>query len=119
MRPAAAGERRARRAIGRRRPRHVRHVRLFPFARRVALFRRRHVDGVMYPAVPGRRYPRGLGKSIIHHPAPLEAERGIDLAADGAVIAIALLVLADQLAEPPGPQLGPEGLAVPPGEDFE
>src|SRR5262249_37950608 len=52
-------------------------------------------------------------------PAPLEAERRIDLAALGAIIGVALLVLADPFAKPPRPQLRAEGLAVPPGEEFE
>src|SRR6202167_3093885 len=73
----------------------------------------------MDPAMPGRRDAGGLGIAVIDHPAPLEAERGVDLAALGAEIAIALLVFADQFAEPPGPQLRPEGLATPPREDFE
>ena len=65
---------------------HIGNVRLFPFARaRRAASGRRQIDGVMTVAMPRRRYPRSLGKPVIDHPAPLEAERRIDLAALGAV----------------------------------
>src|SRR5882757_5869361 len=60
-RPAAACQRRARGAVGGGRAGHVGDMRLFPLMRRVGLFGRRHIDGVMQPTVPGRRYPRGLG----------------------------------------------------------
>src|SRR5207237_3022023 len=81
--------------------------------------RRPPMDGLMKPAMPGRRPPRRLGITVIDHPAPLEAERRIDRAALGAEIAVALLVGAHQFTEPPGPQLGAEGLAVPPCEELE
>src|SRR5262249_5146277 len=42
---------------------------------------------------------------------------GVDLAAAGAVITIAVLVCPDAFAVSPGPDLRPEGLAVPPGEE--
>ena len=58
----------------------------------------------------------GLRDPVIDHPAPLEAERRIDLAALGPVIAVAELVLADEFAVEPRPQLGAESLAVPPSE---
>ena len=45
------------------------------------------------PAMPGRRHAGRLGIAVIDHPAPLEAERRIDLAPLGAEIAVALLVL--------------------------
>src|SRR6185436_20892406 len=77
---------------------------------------RRHVDGVMHPAVPGRADLRSLGIAAVDHPAPLEAERRIDLAALGAVIDVAEFVLADALAIERGPQLRAERLAVPPSE---
>src|SRR5882762_6798128 len=94
-------------------------MRLFPFVRLIGLFGRSDIDGVMHPAVPGRRYPGRFGIAVIDHPAPLEAERRIDLAALGAEIAVALLVLAHKFAEPPGPQLRAKGLAVPPCEKLE
>ena len=50
--PTAAGQRRAGGAIGRRRPRHVRDMRFFPFARRIVFFGRRDIDGVVQPAIP-------------------------------------------------------------------
>src|SRR5690348_252095 len=114
--PAAAGHCRARGPIGGGRAGHVRNVRLFPLARLVFVLGRRHVDRVMYPAVPGRRNPACFGGAVIDHPSPLEMQRRIDRTALGAVVTVALLVLAHQLAKPPGPQLGAEGLAVPPGE---
>src|SRR6185312_1269312 len=63
-----------------------------------------------------RRHAARLGVTIVDHPAPFEAERRIDLAPFGTEVAVALLVFADQLTEPPGPKLGAEGLAVPPRE---
>src|SRR5258705_13674616 len=98
---AAARQRRAGRPVSRRRPRQVRDVRLFPFARRVAFLGRRDIDSVVQPAMPVRRHARGLGITVVDHPAPLKAERRGDLAADGAIIAITLLVRADQFAKPP------------------
>jgi hypothetical protein len=50
--PSAARQGRAGGPIGLRRAGHVRHMRLFPLTRGVALLGRRHVDGVMHPAVP-------------------------------------------------------------------
>src|ERR1700691_1359493 len=94
-------------------------MRLFPLARRIVFLGRGNVDGVMDPAMPGRRNTARLGIAVINNPAALEAERGVDLAAFGAVVAVALLVLADQFAEARGPQLRAEGLAVPPSEHFE
>src|SRR3954453_19477314 len=94
-------------------------MRLFPLTRRVALFGRRDINGVMYPAVPFRRYLARFGIAVIDDPAPIEAERRVDLAALGAVVGIALPVLADQFAEPPGPQLRAKGLAAPPCEKFQ
>ena len=49
---AAAGKRRAGGTVGRGRAGHVWNMRLFPFARRVALFGRGDIDGVMQPAMP-------------------------------------------------------------------
>ena len=72
------------------------------------------------PKRPGSRRDTGrLGQTVIDHPAPLEMQRRIDLAAARPVVAVALLVFAEQLAEPVGPELGAKGLAIPPGEDFE
>ena len=117
--PAAAGKRRAGRTVGLRRAGHVRDMRLLPLARRVALFGRRDIDGVMDPAVPVRRYLGRLGIAVIDHPAPLEAERRVDLAALGAIVGVALLVVTDQFAEPPRPQLCAKGLAAPPCKKFQ
>src|SRR5439155_6882162 len=49
---AAARQRRTGWPVSRRCPRHVGNMLLFPFVRPVALFRRRHIDSVMQPAVP-------------------------------------------------------------------
>src|SRR5271165_5142097 len=119
LRALAARKRRAGRPVRIRRAGQVRHMRLFPLAQLVAVLGRRGVDGVMHPAMPSRRDAACLGKAVVDHPAPLEMQRGIDLAAAAPVVAVALLVLADQLAEPIGPELGAEGLAIPPGEEFE
>src|SRR5262249_35909117 len=77
----------------------------------------RHVDRVMQPAVPARRHLRCFRVTVVDHPTSLEMERRIDLAAAGAVIAIAELVGADELAIRPGPKLGAEGGRIPPGEE--
>src|ERR1700719_3986564 len=115
---AAAGlQRRARGPVGVGRAGEIRPVRLLPLARLVLLFRGRHVDGVVQPAVPGRRHARGLRDAVIDHPSPLKAEARIDLPSSCAIVAVAELVLADEFAVEPGPQLRAEGLAVPPGEE--
>src|SRR5712692_5747433 len=118
-RPAARLQRRARGPVGVGRAGEIWPVRLLPLARRVVLLRGRHVDRVVQPAVPGRRHARGFGEAVIDHPAPLEAQARIDLAATRAVVAVAEFVLADELAVEPGPQLRAEGLAVPPSKEFE
>src|SRR6202030_1253594 len=53
------------------------------------------------------------------HPAALEPEHRIDLAAAGPVIAVAEFVGPDELAIGPGPQLGAERRGIPPGEDAQ
>src|SRR5947209_7823706 len=116
---AVLGERRAGRAIGLRRAGEIRPVRLLPGPSLHNLLGRRHVDGVMQPPMPARRHLRGLRVAVVDHPAALEPERRIDLAAAGSVIAIAELVGPDRFAIGPGPQLGPERGAVPPGEEAQ
>src|SRR5262245_61572932 len=74
---------------------------------------------MVHPAVPAGADGRRLGIAVIDHPAPVKTEHRIDLAALAAVVAIAALVLADELAVERGPDLGAEGLAVPPGEDAQ
>src|SRR6266566_4857145 len=102
---AVLGERRAGRAIGLRRAGEIRPVRLLPGPDLHTLLARRHL--------------RGLRIAVVDHPAALESERRIDLAAAGSVIAIAELVGPDRFAIGPGPQLGPERGAVPPGEEAQ
>src|SRR5262245_34107942 len=91
-------------------------VRLPPWPRRDLVLGRRYVNGVMQPAVPGRRHGRGFGETVVDHPSPLAPQRRIDLAAPGAVVAVAELVLADELAVERGPQQRAERRTVPPGE---
>src|SRR5207244_2656071 len=57
--------------------------------------------------------------AVVDHPATLEPEHRIDLAAARPVIAVAELVRPDELAIGPGPQLGPERRGMPPGEDAQ
>src|SRR6185312_16374631 len=95
-RAAALREGRTGRPIGERRAGQIRPVRLLPFPWRIAFLSRRYVDGVMHPAMPGRRDGRGLGIAVVDDPAPLKAERGIDLATLGAEITVAELVGADR-----------------------
>src|SRR5947209_2153944 len=117
LRPAALRKRRAARALRRRRAGHVRPVRFLPAMRAVLLLGRRRIHGVMHPPMPRRADLRGFGIIAVDHPAPFEAERWIDLAALGTIIAIAEFILADELAIQRSPHLCAEGLAVPPGED--
>src|SRR5262245_45875955 len=100
-----------------RRTGHIGPMRLPPRARRDLLLGRRNVHGVMQPAVPRRRNRRGLGHTVVDHPAPLEAKVRVDLAATRAEVAIAELVLADKLAIEAGPDLRAEGPAIPPCEE--
>ena len=73
----------------------------------------------MQPAVPAGRRRRAFALAAIDHPAPLEAERRVDLAADRAVIGVAELVVAHDLAEAAGPEAGVHGRAGPPGREAE
>src|SRR5262249_36597430 len=116
---AAGGERRAGRPERTRRTGHVWTVWLLPRAWLVAFLCRWRVDCVVEPAMPGRRHTGGLRITVIGDPAPLEAERLVDLAADGPIVAIAELILADRFAVHPGPELGTERLRIPPGEQLE
>src|SRR5262249_8767643 len=91
-------------------------MRLFPRVPLGLVQRRRHGLGLQQPTVPAGRYLGSLGEAVIDHPATLESKRRIDLAAARAVIAIAELIGADELAIEFRPHLGSERLAVPPGE---
>src|SRR6185437_3143446 len=84
-----------------RRPGQVRTVRLLPRTRLIDLVGRRNIDRMVQPSMPGRRHRRGLRIAIVDDPAPLEAERRIDLSATGAIVAIAEFVVADDFAKPP------------------
>src|SRR5262245_40024464 len=85
----------------------------------VAFLRRRRVDGVMQPAMPGWRHGGRFRIAVIDHPAPLEPERLVDLAVAGPIVPVSELVLTDELAVHPGPELGPESLRIPPREQLE
>src|SRR5262249_58589582 len=98
LRPAALRQRRSDRAVGAGRAGEIGPVRLPPRPRRDLFLRRRRVDRVVQPAMPGRRHDRGFGGAVVDHPAPLKTERRVGLAPPGAVIAIAELVLAYELA---------------------
>src|SRR5436190_910209 len=84
-------------------------VRLPPRPRRNVFLRRQGINGVVQPAMPGRRHDRSLGGAAINHPASLESEPRIDLAAPRAVIAVAERVIAHELAVERGPQQRAEG----------
>src|SRR5262249_18629144 len=85
--------------------------------RRDLFLRRRRVDRVVQPAMPGGRHDRSFGGAVVDHPAPLVTERWIDLAAPGAVIAIAELVLAHELAIERGPHQRAEAPPDPAGKE--
>src|SRR5262249_3559212 len=91
-------------------------MRLFPRVQLGLVQRRRHVDGLEQPAVPVRRHLGGLHEAVIDHPAALESERRIDLAAARAVIAITELIGSDKLAIEFRPHQCSESLTVPPSE---
>src|SRR5579862_850038 len=100
-------------------PRRTGQVRPMRFLPRIGfglVLRRRHIDGVMQPAVPARRYCRSLGDTVVDDPAPIKTERRINLAVFCAVIAIAEFVVADKFAVEPSRQLRAEGLTIPPGK---
>src|SRR4051812_16190767 len=92
-------------------------MRLLPRVRLVFLESRRRIHDVVHPSMPCRADLRGLRVAVVDHPAPLEAKRGIDLAALGAVINVSEFILAHDLAVERRPDLRAEGLAIPPGED--
>src|SRR5262249_25389662 len=98
---------------------HIWPVRFLPRARFIVFLRWRRIDRVVQPTVPGWRDTRGLRISVVDDPAPFEPERLVDLTAFGPVISVAELIFADGLAIHPGPELGPECLRIPPGEQFE
>ena len=102
-------------AIGGRRARLVRTVRLFPLARLVVFLRRRGVGAIMHPAVPAGGNLGGFGVAIIDDPTLRLTPAGHR----AFVIDIAELVFADTLAVTPGEEAGPHGLTVPPGEDLQ
>src|SRR5262245_40201814 len=102
--------------MGCRGPGEVRAVRLLPGVRLVFFLRRWDIDRVVEPPVPRRGDGRGLRNAAVDHPAPLHVERGVDLAAARAVIAVAEFVLSDEFPVQPRPPLRAEGLAVPPGK---
>ena len=111
----AAAQDRAARVIGIGRAGHVRLVRLFP---RIARARPRHlVDHMVQPGVPFRRHLRALGLALVDDPAPLAAEPAaaepLRLVASLAVIAVAVVVGADQFAAQPCQQPCSERLAHP------
>src|SRR6185503_4901527 len=117
LRAAALRQGRAGRALRARCAGQVRPVRLLPGPGLVRFLGRRRVHRMVHPAVPGRTDLRGFRLIVVDHPAALEAERRIDLAALGAVVAVAEFILADELAVKRGPHLRAERLAVPPGEE--
>ena len=93
-------------------------MRLFPSISFSRFQCRGRVHDMVQPAVPTWRNQRSLGKRPVDHPAAIEAKRGINLAAPRAVIEVAKLVLPDELAKPPRPQLSAVGLAIPPREEL-
>ena len=52
-------------------------MRLLPGTWPVVFLRGRYINRVMQPPVPLGRHPRGLGKSVVDDPPPLESERGV------------------------------------------
>src|SRR5262249_20619715 len=119
FRTSAGGERRAGWPQRTGRAGHIWPVRLLPRPRLVVLLSRWRVNGVMQPAMPRRRHAWGFRIAVGNHPAPFETECRVNLAAAAPVITVAEFVLADRLTIHPGPELGPEGLRIPPGEQLD
>ena len=119
LRPAAGGKCRTGRPIRGGGSSHIWPVRFLPRPGLVAFLRRRRVDGVMQPPVPRRRHGGCFRVAVKDYPASLEAECFVDLAATSPVIAVAELVFADEFTVHPGPELCPECLRIPPGEQLE
>src|SRR3954471_17094089 len=94
FRPAGLRQGRAGGTMRPRRAGEVGPVRFPPRARHDRFLRRRHIDGVMHPAVPRWRNARGFDGALVDYPPPREPEHRIDLATLGAVVAVAELVLA-------------------------
>ena len=116
-RPVAARQGRAWRPKGSRRAGEIRQMRFLPIIRPIILLRRRHVHGVMHPAMPGRRDSGSFSVAVVDHPAALEAEAWIDRAVLGSIIAIAGLIFTHQFAVAARPEQRAESGAVPPGEE--
>ena len=95
----------------------IRQMRFLPIIRPIILLRRRHVHGVMHPAMPGRRDSGSFSVAVVDHPAALEAEAWIDRAVLGSIIAIAGLIFTHQFAVAARPEQRAESGAVPPGEE--
>ena len=91
-------------------------VRLLPGMLPRFVLRWWHINCMMQPPEPARRHSRWLCNTGIDDPAPFEVQRRVDLAALGSIIPVAEVVLPDRLAMQRGPQLGAEGLAIPPCE---
>src|SRR5690606_37678739 len=106
-RTLAGGGKRSLRPVGAGRAGAVRRMGLLPFARLVIVLRRGNVGTVVHPAVPARRDRRGLGVTVVDHPAARNAEGRVR----PLVIDVAELVLTDLLAEAPGKDAGADGLS--------
>src|SRR5262249_24931820 len=98
---------------------HVGPMWLPPGARNDLVLGRRNIHGVVQPAMPRRRNCRGLRHAVVDDPAALEPKVRVDLATPRAVVAIAELVLTDELAIEAGPDLRAAGPAVPPCEEAQ
>src|SRR5215468_3165131 len=90
--PPILGERRTGRAVGGGRASEIGAVGLPPGLRLDLLDGWRRIDRVVDPAMPSRTDGRSLCQPLIDHPAPLKAERRIDSAPLGAIVAIAVLI---------------------------
>src|SRR4051794_5818556 len=110
---------RAGRAVGVRRAGHVGEARLLPYPRHIGVLARQDVGGVGQPAAPAGRHSREFGFSVVDHPTPLRADRGVDDVADSAVVFVAEFVIANELAATPGIELRSESRAVPPRENAD
>ncbi len=102
--------------IGERRAGHVGQVVLLPDLTAQRRFGGRLIEGMVEPAMPVRRHPRGFGDTVINDPAARAAHRARRIGF--LVITVALLVLADKpCAAPEQRKGGSHRRAVPPGED--
>jgi hypothetical protein len=106
--------------VGLGRPGRVGGIFHFPDARRRQVAFRHASEAAVEPAVPFGRHAAGIVGAVVDHPAALAALEGVALGIGllGAVVLVALGIVAHEFAIARAVEQGAEGGAVPPGEDL-